>query len=217
MVDHRMVGGGAGIDAQRLRVGEQAFGEIETQLHAGRGAGEALVIGDLPAPGGVAARSVMVAAIGGAVRASSRSIRAWPSAASAGRRRAARSLDRRIVDAWRCRRGLSSRSLRAPGSPSAPAAMSAGSRRRDERHRRDVLQPPALAAQLLALAGGHGAIEIVLRAARRARAARAHGGRRRRCGGRRAPAPRQRRRERALLGQRAAAAAAPASPDRGSR
>ena len=55
MVDHRMIGGGAAVGAQDVRLGEQLLGDVERELHAGRSARDLLLVGDLPEPGGRAA------------------------------------------------------------------------------------------------------------------------------------------------------------------
>src|SRR5262245_59646380 len=55
VVDHRVVGRRAGIGAGEAWRGEQRLGGLQHELHARRSAGVLLVIGDFPAPGGVAA------------------------------------------------------------------------------------------------------------------------------------------------------------------
>ena len=55
MIDHRMTGGGARVGLRQRGVGEEIAGEIERELHARRRARERLVVGDLPEPRRVAA------------------------------------------------------------------------------------------------------------------------------------------------------------------
>ncbi len=157
MVDHRMVGGGAGIDPRDTGLRRQHRRELIGELHAGREAGDAFVVGDLPEPGGVA---------GGERDRGGDSALAEHHAVdprlAARRQRADRGFDeaphRRIVGGRAARRP-SSRWPPAPENPPAPTRSPAVARG-GERHRRDVVEPPALALQLLAL-GRHGLLQLM--------------------------------------------------------
>ena len=130
----------------------------------------------------------------------SRSIRAWPSAASPMTALLHEILIAGIADDGGA--GAALPAARLQHQEILQRGLDVGrAGRGGDGHRRDVLEPPALAAQLLPLAGGHGALEIMLRARRRAPAGRVHGGRRLRA----AACARQHRierlRKRALLGE----------------
>src|SRR5262249_10531299 len=74
VVDHRVVGGGAGIRACDAYIAEQRMGHMQEELHARRSARVAFVIGDLPGPGGVTTAQHDDCGDGGTVEAEARDL-----------------------------------------------------------------------------------------------------------------------------------------------
>ena len=91
----------------------------------------------------------------------SRSIRAWPSAASPPTAFCTKSLIAGSVDDGGAGKALPAARLQHHEILQRGLDARLAGRRR-ARHRRDIFEPPALAAQLLALAAGHGALKVSL-------------------------------------------------------
>ena len=147
--------------------------QLNHELHAGREPRDILAVGDLPAPGGVAARERDAGRDGAAVE--HEPVDAGTSVG--GERRDCRlheTADRRVVGCGGSGEALPAARLDDQEVLERVGDIGRGVRRH-ESHRPHVLEPSALAAQFLAPAGGYGALDIVLPVRCRARAGRAGG------------------------------------------